>query len=112
MSKNYNISGEILDGQYYTLPMVGSFSECELSSIIFKNAAGEQVQPTAGTVRFEGTAEGAVWRNIQGGSFNATDCYDPDRAPPFATGLCVNARLTLNGVVGATTFTAIVWRNE
>lgn len=109
MAKRFVIFGAAADGSYYTEPMSADFAQCELSAIEFFDPSGV-VSPSFGTVCFEGTAEGRVWRSLQDGTFLASESYSADRSPPFAEGLMTQARITLSGVVGASTFSATVWR--
>jgi hypothetical protein len=110
MTIRYEIKGSVSDGEYFTNEMDAGFKSCELSSIRFFDAGGAQVTPSAGAVAFTGTADGVNYRDIQGGSFNAADAYQAGRTPPYAEGLMVKAKLTLTGVTGADTFSAIAWR--
>ena len=110
MTIRYNIGGAVANGDYLTEDMDAGFSQCELSSIRFFNSAGLQVTPSGGTVNFTGTPDMVNYRDIDYGSFLAADAYSVSRTPPYAQGLMVRGKLTLSGVTGADTFTAIVWR--
>lgn len=110
MAVRYEISGPATDGEYVSEAMGAHFAECELASIRFFDAQGQQVTPSAGTVTFTGSPDGENFRSIADGSFPAANSYAADRTPPYAQGLMVGAKVALAGVVGAETFTALVWR--
>ena len=110
MTVRYNISGLVADGDYLTGDMDAGFSQCELSSIRFFNALGQQVTPGGGTVKFSGTPDMVNYRDVDGGSFLAANAYSVSRTPPYAQGLMVKGKINLAGVTGAVTFKAVVWR--
>lgn len=110
MAIRYEITGPVSAGEYVSAEMGAAFCECELASIRFFNASGDQVTPSAGTVVFSGSPDGTNWRDIVDGSFAAADAYSPSRAVPYAEGLMMRARIVLAGVVGADRFVATVWR--
>jgi len=111
MVMRYTITGPVADGSYTSDAMNASYSRCELSYIRFFDSNGAQVTPSAGTVVFSGSPDGVNYRDIEGGSFMASSAYSGSRVPPYGEGLMVNARITLAGVAGASTFEAVVWRD-
>lgn len=111
MVMRYTISGLVTDGDYFSGLMDAAHSQCELASIRFFDAGGVQVTPSAGSVVFSGSPDGVNYRDVSSGSFLASSAYSSSRVPPYAEGLMLNSKITLSGVTGATSFTAVVWRN-
>lgn len=112
MARRYYISGEVADGQFFSDDMSASYENAELSYILFYSDAFQNVVvPTSGTVTYEQTSDGAHYREMPDGSFDAANTYDPSRTPPNGLGLAIKGRITLSGVTGATHFTACIWRS-
>ena len=112
MAMRYEIKWAVVDGDHDSPVMDANFAQCELSSIRFFDAGGAQVIPSAGTVSFKGSPDGVNWRNVQDGEFSAADAYSATRTPPYAEGLMICGRLTFSGIVGASSFSATIWRNR
>lgn len=111
MARRYFISGEVANGQFVSDDMSASYQNSELSYILFYSDEFKTVvTPTAGTVTYEQTADGIHYREMADGSFAAADSYSPTRTPPNGLGLATKGRITLDGITGATHFTACVWR--
>ena len=111
MARRYFISGEVANGQFTTEDMSASYENSELSYINFYSDEFQTIAtPTAGTVRYEQSANGIHYREMNEGTFNAAGAYDATRTPPNGLGLAVKGRLTLASVTGATHFIACVWR--
>jgi len=104
------IRGSTTDGDYLVKGLGSGFTMTEISYIHFFDSSGNRVTPTAGTVKVTMSPDGVVFRDVDSGTFNAVDAYDPTRTPPNGLGLAREAIITLLGIVGADSFVACVWR--
>ena len=112
MAQRYFISGEVADGDFYINDMSADFTDAELSYIVFySDEFSTVVTPSSGTVTYTQSADGINYREMPEGVFSAASAYDASRVPPNGSGLAVSGKLTLSSVVGATHFTACVWRS-
>ena len=73
-------------------------------SIRFKDGAGADVVPTAGTVRLQGSGfRDPYYDEVRNGFFNAIDINDGARDRPTVCGPLRAVKVTLDGVTGAET---------
>lgn len=111
MSKLFYIEGDTADGAYTSEATSKTYMECELAYIKFFDATGNKVTPTAGSIVFQFSPEGTIWRNTADAVLDATTVYDVTATMPYAAGLVHVARISLTGVQGATRFQACFWRS-
>lgn len=114
MARRFVITGAVADGDYLSDEMSANYSYAELSSIQFFDGAGVQVTPTAGTYSMQGQKIDDIWRLVANSAdetvLNAANAYDLDAAMPAGYNLMTKAKITLDGITGAVTFKAVVWR--
>lgn len=111
MARRYYISGEVSDGEFVSESMSANYDKAELSSILFYSDEFQTVvTPTGGEIVFTMSADGINYRSVDSGTFAAAQAYDPARTAPSGINLAVKAKLLLDGVTGATHFTATIWR--
>lgn len=85
------------------LNMSGAVKDHHIA-IRFKDGAGDDVVPTAGTVRFQASHfRDPYYDEICNGFFNAADVNYSGRVSPTANGPMRAFKVTLDGVTGATT---------
>lgn len=103
----------VSSGTFYTDVMPVAFSNAQLY-IMFYDASGNPVTPSAGTIVAECSPDGsAQWLvSANSPSINATSVVagSATYTPPSFNGLIVRGRVTLSGVTGATQFRAWLWR--
>ena len=84
------------------LNMSGEVREHHIA-IRFKDGSGDDVQPTAGTVRFQASQfRDPYYDEVQDGFFNAADVNDSSRVRPTVGGPLRAFKVTLDSVIGAT----------
>ena len=112
MARDYIIKDKVADGDFLFPPMNSNYWSMLLSSICFYSDEDYQTQvvPSAGTVKLMLSADGVNFSSVPAGEFSAIDAYNPDRTKPNALGVATHARLTMQGVSGATHFKAILSR--
>ena len=112
MARDYIIKEEVADGEFLFPSMSSNYWSMLLSSICFYSDENYQTQvtPSGGTVKVQLSADGVNFSNVPAGEFSAIDTYNPDRTKPNALGVANSAKLTLQGVTGATHFKAIISR--
>ena len=98
----------VADGNY-VVRLPRGFRYTELSFLRFVNAAGAVVTPSAGSVKFQVSADGSTWITADGGDFPAAT---PPVFPSFYSGSIKAARLVLTGVTGATGVRASIMRGN
>ena len=115
MARRFTITGAVANGEYLSDEMSADYSYAELSSIQFYDGAGAQVTPTAGTYSLQGQKVDDIWRLVANSAdetvLNAANAYDLDAAMPAGYNLMTKAKITLDGITGATTFKAVIWRS-
>ena len=111
MTRRYYISGEVADGDYLSELMSAGYSKAELSSILFYSDEFKTVAtPSGGEVILTLSPDQQTFRTVDNGTFAAVEAYSPERKPPNAANLAVQAKLSMSGVTGVTHFTATLWR--
>lgn len=112
MARRYFISAPVSNGEFLSELMSGSYEDCQMAFIhFFSDEYQTLATPSGGQVDFTLSPDGEYFKTVDSGSFPAAESYKIDRTPPNANGLAVRAKITLDGVVGATHFTACVWRS-
>lgn len=112
MAQRIYISGDVDDGDYDSEQMSADFPDLLIPSFVFTDIAGDQVIPSAGKVMVSVSVDGNNYINVRNYEFNASEAYLSDRQIPAFSGIAIKCRITLSGIVGATSFMAIVWRGE
>lgn len=119
-SKTLTMQGSTADGTYMVSGRSGQYGECELAYIVFYDANGVSVTPTAGTltVQYSPNYDGqnadtdAVWRDISNGTLDLTTVNDADASMPYGQGLVRGIRVAFaNGANVGVTFKAEFWRS-
>lgn len=112
MAKRIFITGSVADGNYDSEIMSADYPDLVMPAITFYDALGAIVTPTAGTVKVYVSADGVNFVETKNSKFNAKESYLSTRQLPAFAGLAVKCRITLNGIVGATSFIATIWRGD
>lgn len=92
-------SDVVTDGQYESASMPSSYHEGYIS-IMFYDAQGGIVTPTAGTISFHGSETGDVWGEIASVTANLVGTGVEYTRPAFA-GPMRHVRATTSGIIGA-----------
>ncbi|AIY65205.1 DUF7265 domain-containing protein [Pseudoalteromonas piratica] len=118
MSKRILIQGSTLDGVHSSNSMSLDYDKTFFEQIVFFDAGGNKVIPSAGIVTCQVVTENGAIDNLPGvtldvtnGTFNASDSDNANRAQPHAYGHFEKASITLSGIAGATSFKAVVRRS-
>lgn len=112
MSRRIFISGAVTNGNYDSETMSADYPDLVMPAITFYDALGAVVTPTAGTVKVLVSADGLNYVETKHSMFNAKESYLSTRQLPAFAGLAIKCRIVINGIVGATSFNAIVWRGD
>lgn len=112
MSKRIFISGVVANENYDSEMMSADYPDLVMPAITFYDALGAVVTPTAGTVKVLVSADGLNYVETKHSMFNAKESYLATRQLPAFAGLAIKCRIVLNGVVGASSFNATVWRGD
>lgn len=106
----YRVVGDVT-GDPQVSERMSQFYKTGAISVIFRDANGDVVQPTAGTIRFDGSETSEQWGLI--GEIDATE------AGPDSTYVRLNfggfvdfVRVTPTGITGAETFDVKIQRFE
>lgn len=78
--------------------------------IRFFDANGDQVTPSAGTVLFEVSEDNFHWADVTNGSVDAT--IGDYARPGYVQGYVCYFRVTLTSVAGASSFEAVLVKND
>lgn len=112
MAKRIFIAGAVANGSYDSEIMSADYPDLVVPAITFYDAVGSMVTPTAGTVKVYVSADGFNFVETKNSKFNAKESYLPTRQLPSFAGLSIKCRIVLNGIVGATSFSATIWRGD
>ncbi|MBP6517899.1 hypothetical protein [Shewanella sp.] len=112
MAKRIFIAGAVANGNYDSEIMSADYPDLVMPAITFYDALGAMVAPTAGTVKVYVSADGVNFVETKNSKFNAKESYLSTRQLPVFAGLAVKCRITLTGIVGATSFSATIWRGD
>lgn len=112
MARRIFISGTVASGNYDSETMSADYPDLVMPAITFYDALGAVVTPTAGTVKVLVSADGLNYVETKRSTFNANESYLATRQLPAFAGLAIKCRIVLNGIVGATSFNATVWRGD
>lgn len=105
----------VTDGVYYTKASMGASTadNCQVYVEFFTDAAGTVLaNPSAGTIKPEGSPMGQVWlAPSSGATINAADVKaDGAYTPAIFSGRMEQGRVTLAGITGAVTARITFWR--
>lgn len=103
MAYRYQIVSSTADGEY-TLPRTMSADyERAYACIAFYSdqTLSTQVTPTDGIVEITLSPDGVNYYTIDGGTFEAKDCYKMSRTKPSAASTAVQAKVQYYGIEGA-----------
>lgn len=112
MARDYIIKDKVADGDFLSQAMTSNHTAMLLTSIRFFSDENyeNQVQPTGGVVEIQLSEDGVNFLTVPNGRFSAIDTYNPDRTMPNAYGEANFAKITLEGVQGASHFKANIFR--
>lgn len=112
MAKRIFITDAVANGNYDSEIMSADYPDLVVPAITFYDAIGATVTPTAGTVKVYVSADGVNFVETKNSKFNAKESYLATRQLPSFAGLAIKCRIVLNGIVGATSFSATIWRGD
>lgn len=94
------LQDSVADGNYdFTVDPSGPRNNI-LEYFYFVNAAGDQVDPTAGTVVITVSSGANIFQNLTDNQFNAVNARDATRTKPNGIGRAETVRITLSGITG------------
>ena len=99
----FKLANQGLSGNSEQKEIPDDFATVTFDPPIFRDAGGNKVTPTDGTIQYQITARlppDEVWQDIADGTFDAVNVYSASRTQPNAFGNVGAYRAILTGITG------------